>query len=100
MPGTIAPRRSCEAEVYVLRKEEGGRHTPFFNGYTPQLFFRTTEVTGSVALLGDAEMAMPGDGVRIRLAMQRPIALSTGDRFAVREGGKTVGSGVVTNVDL
>lgn len=80
-------------------KEEGGRHTPFFNGYTPQIFFRTTEVTGTVALLGEAEMAMPGDGVRVRLSMQRPVALCDGDRFAVREGGRTVGSGVVTKVD-
>ena len=100
LPGSIVPRQSFEAEVYVLREEEGGRHTPFFNGYTPQLFFRTTEVTGTVSLLGNAQMAMPGDGVPIRISMQRPIALSDGDHFAVREGGKTVGSGVVTRVDV
>ena len=90
---------SFEAEVYVLKKEEGGRHGPFFNGYTPQFFFRTTDVTGTANVLGDSEMAMPGDGVKLRVSLGRPIALADGDRFAVREGGKTVGSGVVTKVD-
>ncbi len=96
---SITPQRSFEAEVYVLRKEEGGRHTPFFNGYTPQFFFRTTNVTGTAHVLGDAEMAMPGDGVRLGVELQRPIALANGDRFALREGGRTVGSGVVTKVN-
>ncbi len=96
--GSMAPHRSFEAEVYVLKKEEGGRHTPFFNGYTPQFFFRTTNVTGTANVLGDVDMAMPGDGVKLSVSLQRPIALADGDRFAVREGGKTVGSGVVTKV--
>lgn len=96
--GSITPYRNFEAEVYVLKKEEGGRHTPFFNGYTPQFFFRTTNVTGTATVLGDADMALPGDGVTLRVSLTHPIALAEGDRFAVREGGKTVGSGVVTNV--
>ncbi len=96
--GTITPQRNFEAEVYVLKKEEGGRHTPFFDGYTPQFFFRTTDVTGTAAVLGDAEMAMPGDGVKLRVSLNKPIALADGDHFAIREGGKTVGSGVVTRV--
>jgi elongation factor Tu len=96
--GSITPHTSFEAEVYVLTKEEGGRHTPFFNGYTPQFFFRTTNVTGTANVLGDADMAMPGDGVKLAVSLGRPIALADGDRFAVREGGKTVGSGVVTKV--
>ena len=96
--GSITPHTGFEAEVYVLKKEEGGRHTPFFNGYTPQFFFRTTDVTGTANVLGDSEMAMPGDGVKLNVSLQRPIALADGDRFAVREGGKTVGSGVVTKV--
>jgi elongation factor Tu len=96
--GSTTPHRSFEAEVYVLKKEEGGRHTPFFNGYTPQFFFRTTDVTGTANVIGDADMALPGDGVKLNISLQRPIALADGDRFAVREGGKTVGSGVVTKV--
>jgi len=96
--GSVSPHTGFEAEVYVLKKEEGGRHTPFFNGYTPQFFFRTTDVTGTATLLGDADMALPGDGVKLSVALGQPIALSDGDRFAVREGGKTVGSGVVTKV--
>jgi len=79
-------------------KEEGGRHTPFFNGYTPQFFFRTADVTGSTNVLGNADMAMPGDGVRLAISLQSPVALSDGSRFAIREGSKTVGSGVVTKV--
>lgn len=96
--GTLTPHCEFEAEVYVLKKEEGGRHTPFFNGYAPQFFFRTTNVTGSTNVLGDSEMAMPGDGVQLKVTLQQPIAVANGDRFAIREGGKTVGSGVVTKV--
>jgi elongation factor Tu len=95
---SIAPHREFEAEVYVLKKEEGGRHTPFFNGYTPQFFFRTTDVTGVARVVGDADMALPGDGVRLHVALRQPIALVDGARFAIREGGRTVGSGVVTKV--
>ncbi len=97
--GSITPHTGFEAEVYVLKKEEGGRHTPFLDGYAPQFFFRTTNVTGTANVLGDANMAMPGDGVKLRVSLGRPVALVAGDRFAVREGGKTVGSGVVTKVD-
>ena len=97
--GSITPRRDFEAEVYVLKKEEGGRHTPFFDGYTPQFFFRTTNVTGSACVLGETDMAMPGDGIRLSVVLGQPIALAIGDRFAVREGGMTVGSGVVTKVN-
>jgi len=96
--GSVSPHRNFEAEVYVLKKEEGGRHTPFFNGYTPQFFFRTTDVTGTIHVLGDANMAMPGEGVVMSVTLQSPVALTQGDRFALREGGKTVGSGVVTRV--
>lgn len=96
--GSVTPHRNFEAEVYVLKKEEGGRHTPFFDGYTPQFFFRTTDVTGTAAVLGDSGMAVPGDGVKLNVSLFRPVALSDGDRFALREGGKTVGSGVVTKV--
>jgi elongation factor Tu len=96
--GSITPITSFEAEVYVLTKEEGGRHTPFFNGYTPQFFFRTADVTGSTSVLGSADMAMPGDGVKLSVSLQSPVALSDGARFAIREGSKTVGSGVVTKV--
>jgi elongation factor Tu len=97
-PRTIRPRSQFKGEVYVLSKEEGGRHTPFFNGYTPQFFFGTTDVTGTAEVLGDAEMALPGDGVTLGVCLRRPIALDDGARFAIREGGKTVGSGVVTKV--
>ncbi|MCA9006306.1 MAG: elongation factor Tu [Planctomycetaceae bacterium] len=96
--GSITPYRKFEAEVYVLKKEEGGRHTPFFNGYTPQFFFRTTNVTGTTNVLGDVDMALPGDGVTLDVVLHHPVALADGDRFAVREGGKTVGSGVITKV--
>ncbi|MDB2686848.1 elongation factor Tu [Mariniblastus sp.] len=96
--GTLALHREFEAEVYVLKKEEGGRHTPFTNGYAPQFFFRTTNVTGSASVLGGADIALPGEGVRLKVALQQPIAISDGDHFAIREGGKTVGSGVVTEV--
>ncbi|RIK66539.1 MAG: elongation factor Tu [Planctomycetota bacterium] len=97
-PGSITPHTRFEAEVYVLTKEEGGRHTPFFNNYRPQLYVRTTDVTGSLKLLGGAEMCMPGDNVTLEVTLISPIALEEGVRFAVREGGRTVGSGVVTKV--
>jgi elongation factor Tu len=97
-PGSITPHTKFEAEVYVLSKEEGGRHTPFFNGYRPQFYFRTTDVTGSANLLGGAEMCMPGDNVKVSVELGYPIAMDQGVRFAIREGGKTVGSGVVTKV--
>jgi len=97
-PGSITPHVKFEAEVYVLTKEEGGRHTPFFNNYRPQLYVRTTDVTGSLQLLGGAEMCMPGDNITLSVDLISPIALEEGVRFAVREGGRTVGSGVVTKV--
>ncbi len=97
-PGSITPHTKFEAEVYVLTKEEGGRHTPFFNNYRPQLYVRTTDVTGSLKLLGGAEMCMPGDNVTLEVVLVAPVALEEGVRFAVREGGRTVGSGVVTKV--
>ncbi|MGE0608430.1 MAG: EF-Tu/IF-2/RF-3 family GTPase, partial [Pirellulales bacterium] len=97
-PGSITPHTKFEAEVYVLSKEEGGRHTPFFNGYRPQFYFRTTDVTGSANLMGDAEMCMPGDNARLSIELISPIAMDDGVRFAIREGGKTVGSGVVTKI--
>jgi elongation factor Tu len=97
-PGSITPHKKFEAEVYVLSKEEGGRHTPFFSGYRPQFYFRTTDVTGTATLLGDAEMCMPGDNARISVELMAPIAMDDGVRFAIREGGKTVGSGVVTKI--
>ncbi len=97
-PGTITPHTKFESEVYVLTKEEGGRHTPFFSGYKPQFYFRTTDVTGSLELQG-AEMCMPGDNVQMNIDLgDKPIAMEEGLRFAVREGGRTVGSGVVTKV--
>lgn len=97
-PGSITPHTQFEAEVYVLSKEEGGRHTPFFSGYRPQFYFRTTDVTGTLNLLGDAEMCMPGDNVKLSVELISPIAMDDGVRFAIREGGRTVGSGVVTKV--
>ena len=97
-PGSITPHTEFEAEVYVLSKEEGGRATPFFSGYRPQFYFRTTDVTGSLHLLGDAEMCMPGDNVKLRVELISPVAMEDGVRFAIREGGRTVGSGVVTKV--
>ncbi len=98
-PGSINPHTKFEAEVYVLTKEEGGRHTPFFSGYKPQFYFRTTDVTGKLELLGGAEMCMPGDNITMRIDLEgKPVALEEGLRFAVREGGRTVGSGVVTKI--
>jgi len=97
-PGSITPHTQFEAEVYVLSKEEGGRHTPFFRGYRPQFYFRTTDVTGTANLLGDAEMCMPGDNVKLAIELISPIAMDENVRFAIREGGRTVGSGVVTKI--
>ena len=97
-PGSIKPHTVFEGEVYVLTKEEGGRHTPFFTGYRPQFYFRTTDVTGSIELLGGAEMCMPGDNVTVKGTLITPIAMEQGLRFAIREGGRTVGAGVVTKV--
>ncbi len=97
-PGSITPHTQFEAEVYVLSKDEGGRHTPFFSGYRPQFYFRTTDVTGSANLLGDAEMCMPGDNVKLQIELMAPIAMDENVRFAIREGGRTVGSGVVTKI--
>jgi elongation factor Tu len=96
-PGSITPHTQFEAEVYCLSKEEGGRHTPFFSGYRPQFYFRTTDVTGTANLVG-AEMCMPGDNVRMAVELHKPIAMDDGVRFAIREGGRTVGSGVVTKI--
>jgi elongation factor Tu len=97
-PGSITPHTDFEAEVYVLSKEEGGRHTPFFSGYRPQFYFRTTDVTGTSQLLGGAEMCMPGDNVKLKIELISPIAMDANVRFAIREGGRTVGSGVVTKI--
>jgi len=97
-PGSITPHTEFEAEVYVLSKEEGGRTTPFFSGYRPQFYFRTTDVTGALTLLGDAEMCMPGDNVKLKVELISPIAMQENVRFAIREGGRTVGSGVVTKI--
>jgi elongation factor Tu len=97
-PGSITPHRKFKAEVYILTKEEGGRHTPFFNGYRPQFYFRTTDVTGVVALPEGVEMVMPGDNVSFQVELITPIALEKELRFAIREGGRTVGAGVVTEI--
>ena len=97
-PGSITPHTEFKAEVYVLKKEEGGRHTPFFNGYRPQFYFRTTDVTGVANLPEGTEMVMPGDNVQMQIELIQPIAMDAGLRFAIREGGRTVGSGVVTEV--
>ena len=97
-PGTITPHTKFECEVYILNKEEGGRHTPFFNGYRPQFYFRTTDVTGNVTLQNGVEMVMPGDNVKLSVELIAPIAMNDGLRFAIREGGRTVGAGVVTKI--
>ncbi|VFP83826.1 elongation factor Tu [Buchnera aphidicola] len=97
-PGTIHPHLKFESEVYVLSKEEGGRHTPFFKGYRPQFYFRTTDVTGSIELPDNVEMVMPGDNIKMVVSLIHPIAMAEGLRFAIREGGRTVGAGVVTKV--
>jgi elongation factor Tu len=97
-PGSITPHTHFKAEVYVLSKDEGGRHTPFFNGYRPQFYFRTTDVTGSIGLPEGQEMVMPGDNTNMEVQLGQPIAMDQGLRFAVREGGRTVGAGVVTEI--
>ena len=97
-PGSITPHKRFKAEVYVLKKEEGGRHTPFFNGYRPQFYFRTTDVTGSVELPAGTEMVMPGDNVNLVVQLITPVACEQGLRFAIREGGHTVGAGAVTEI--
>ena len=97
-PGTIQPHTKFEAEVYVLTKEEGGRHTPFFNGYRPQFYFRTTDVTGDIQLAEGVEMVMPGDNATFTVSLITPIAMDEGLRFAIREGGRTVGAGVVSKL--
>jgi elongation factor Tu len=98
-PGTITPHTEFDSEVYILTKEEGGRHTPFFKGYKPQFYFRTTDVTGEVELPADKEMVMPGDTITFKVKLLAPIAMDQGLRFAIREGGRTVGAGVVTKID-
>jgi elongation factor Tu len=97
-PASIKPHTTFEGGVYVLKKEEGGRHTPFFNGYRPQFYIRTMDVTGTVELPGEVEMVMPGDNVNLRVKLIVPVALEMGSRFAIREGGRTVGAGVLTKV--
>jgi elongation factor Tu len=97
-PGSVKPHTEFEAEVYVLTKEEGGRHTPFFSGYKPQFYFRTTDVTGDATLAEGTEMVMPGDNAKLKVKLIGPVALEEGQRFAIREGGKTVGAGVVTKI--
>jgi elongation factor Tu len=97
-PGTIKPHTKFKGEVYVLTKEEGGRHTPFFTNYRPQFYFRTTDVTGSLTLEGDIEMVMPGDRVTVAVELGKPVAMEQGLTFAIREGGRTIGSGRVAQV--
>jgi elongation factor Tu len=98
LPGSIKPHTKFECEVYVLSKDEGGRHTPFFGNYRPQFYFRTTDVTGAIELPKDVEMVMPGDNVKMNVELITPIALEEGLKFAIREGGKTVGAGVVSKI--
>jgi elongation factor Tu len=97
-PGSITPHSEFEAEVYVLSKEEGGRHTPFFNKYRPQFYFRTTDVTGEVTLKEGQEMVMPGDNTNLVIQLIAPVAMDEGLRFAIREGGRTVGAGIVSKI--
>jgi len=97
-PGSITPHTKFESNVYILSKEEGGRHTPFFPGYRPQFYFRTTDVTGNVKLPEGVEMIMPGENVQMDVELITPIAMEDGLRFAIREGGRTVGAGVVTKI--
>jgi elongation factor Tu len=97
-PGSIKPHTKFEAQVYVLTKEEGGRHTPFFTGYKPQFYIRTTDVTGTIYLPEGVEMVMPGDNLNLRIELMYPVALEEGMRFAIREGGRTVGAGVITRI--
>ena len=97
-PGSVTPHTTALGQVYVLTKEEGGRHTPFFNGYKPQFYIRTTDVTGEIELPSGVEMVMPGDNIEMTIKLISPIVLENGLRFAIREGGRTVGSGVVTSI--
>jgi elongation factor Tu len=97
-PGSVKPHKNFKASVYVLSKEEGGRHTPFFNGYRPQFYFRTTDVTGDVKLPANVEMVMPGDNIELEVKLLSTIAMEKGLRFAIREGGRTVGAGQVTEI--
>jgi elongation factor Tu len=97
-PGSIKPHTKFESQVYILGKEEGGRHTPFFNGYRPQFYLGTTDVTGSIKLPEGVEMVMPGDNIQMVVELIQPVAIEEGLRFAIREGGRTVGAGVVTKV--
>jgi elongation factor Tu len=96
--GTVKPHTEFECEAYILSKDEGGRHTPFFANYRPQFYFRTTDITGAVELLEGKEMVMPGDNVKMKATLINPIAMDEGDRFAIREGGRTVGAGVITKI--
>ena len=97
-PGSITPHTKFKAEVYVLSKEEGGRHTPFVNNYRPQFYFRTTDVTGTITLPEGVEMVMPGDNINMAVALQKPVAMEKGQRFAIREGGRTVGAGRISDI--
>ena len=97
-PGSIKPHTKFKGEVYVLSREEGGRHTPFFNGYRPQFYFRTTDVTGSIEMPAGVEMVMPGDNITVKVELQKEIAMEKELRFAIREGGRTVGAGVVAEI--
>jgi elongation factor Tu len=97
-PGSIKPHTAFDAQVYVLSREEGGRHTPFFNGYRPQFYMRTTDVTGAIKLPEGVEMVMPGDNIEMKVELGQPVAIEEGLRFAIREGGRTVGAGVVTKI--
>jgi elongation factor Tu len=97
-PGSITPHTEFMSEVYVLKKEEGGRHTPFFKGYRPQFYIRTMDITGAIVLPEGVEMVMPGDNINMKVELISPIALDTGSRFAIREGGRTVGAGVITQI--
>jgi elongation factor Tu len=97
-PGSITPHTKFTCEVYILSKEEGGRHTPFFNGYRPQFYFRTTDVTGSAKLAEGTEMVMPGDNVQLEITLHTPVAMEKGLRFAIREGGRTVGAGTISEI--
>jgi len=96
--GSIKPHTKFKGEVYVLSKEEGGRHTPFFNGYRPQFYFRTTDVTGTAKLPEGTEMVMPGDNISLEIELQTPVAMEKGLRFAIREGGRTVGAGAISEI--
>jgi elongation factor Tu len=97
-PGSITPHKKFKAEIYALKKEEGGRHTPFFAGYRPQFYFNTTDVTGSMKLESGVEMVMPGDNTNLEITLITPVAMETGQRFAIREGSRTVGAGTITEI--